>query len=98
MRDGGVDVGQDLLVAQEAEARHHVAARRLAMEEVGRRRDVAVTGEVLHLGLDELVEAGPVDHHHHAGPGAAAGGDVEVHAHRLTVDLKRLGARHGWPP
>ena len=34
----------------------------------------------------------------HAGPGAAAGGGVEVHAHRLTVDLKRLGARHGWPP
>jgi hypothetical protein len=87
VRHGRVDVGQDLLIPQLADAGHHVAARLLAMEEVGRRRDVAVAREVLHLGLDELVEAGAMDHHHDAGPGATACRDVEVHAHGVAVDL-----------
>jgi hypothetical protein len=53
-----------------------------------------VAGEVLDLGLDEAIEARAVDHHEDARPRAAAGGDVDVHVHRLSVHLDRVHAGH----
>jgi hypothetical protein len=95
VRNGGVDIHEDLLVAQASHARGHVRpVLRLAVIQVRRRRDIAVAGEILDAVFHETVETGSVLDDHDAGRRSAAGGSVEVDAHRLPFDLDGVPASH----
>ena len=93
--DGGVDIADDLDVAQAAHAGENVlaAVRVLAVVQLRRDRDVARGGEAAAHLLDERIDAARVLDHNDGRERTRAFRRRHVAAHRLPVNAQRVPSR-----